>query len=49
LIQSPLTGPKGNIEFLTLLNYPAASQSNVAEWLEGLYPVGAQGEEIASI
>ncbi|MBA3075220.1 MAG: TlyA family RNA methyltransferase [Anaerolineae bacterium] len=49
LIQSPLTGPKGNIEFLTLLNYPAASQSNVAEWLEGLYPVDAQGEEIASI
>ena len=39
LIQSPLTGPKGNIEFLTLLNYPATSESNASEWIEKLYPI----------
>lgn len=49
LIQSPLTGPKGNIEFLTLLSYPAAAQSNAAEWVEKLYPADIQTEEIASI
>ncbi len=48
LIQSPLTGPKGNIEFLTLLCYPATGQSNAAEWVEKLYPIESQGEEIAS-
>lgn len=49
LIQSPLTGPKGNIEFLTLLGFPAMSQSNAAEWVEKLYPADIQTEEIASI
>ncbi|MRS02548.1 TlyA family RNA methyltransferase [bacterium] len=48
LIQSPLTGPKGNIEFLTLLSYPAKVQCNAAEWVEKLYPTESQGEEIAS-
>ncbi len=49
LIQSPLTGPKGNIEFLTLLNYPATSLSNAGEWLEKLYPAVTQDTENASI
>jgi len=49
LIQSPLTGPKGNIEFLTLLCFPSTAQSNAAEWVEKLYPADIQAEEIASI
>lgn len=49
LIQSPLTGPKGNIEFLTLLSYPVATQSCAADWVVKLYPADAQTEEIASI
>lgn len=49
LVQSPLTGPKGNIEFLTLLSYPATTQSRVVDWLAKLYPVDAQREEIVSI
>ncbi len=49
LIQSPLTGPKGNIEFLTLLSYPAASQSRASEWVEKLYPIEPHEEENASI
>lgn len=49
LIQSPLTGPKGNIEFLTLLGFPATIQSNAAEWVAKLYPTDNQTEEIASI
>jgi 23S rRNA (cytidine1920-2'-O)/16S rRNA (cytidine1409-2'-O)-methyltransferase len=48
LIQSPLTGPKGNIEFLTLLNYPAGPESNAREWIARLYPGDEQSEEIAS-
>lgn len=49
LIQSPLTGPKGNIEFLTLLDYPAMSSGTAAEWVEKLYPPEVSGVEIASI
>jgi 23S rRNA (cytidine1920-2'-O)/16S rRNA (cytidine1409-2'-O)-methyltransferase len=45
LIQSPLTGPKGNIEFLTLLSYPSTSESRVSDWLAQLYPSEKTGEE----
>lgn len=38
LIQSPLTGPKGNIEFLVYLQYPSTQTSNVQQWVETLYP-----------
>lgn len=38
LIRSPLTGPKGNIEFLVHLLYPASKKSSVDEWLDLLYP-----------
>lgn len=49
LIQSPLTGPKGNIEFLTLLTYPATVQSSSTEWVARLYPTDTQADENASI
>lgn len=49
LIQSPLTGPKGNIEFLTLLCYPTSAESNASEWVSKLYPADTQTEEIVSI
>lgn len=49
LIQSPLTGPKGNIEFLTLLGFPGSSQSSAEEWVAKLYPPDSQTEEIVSI
>lgn len=38
LIQSPLIGPKGNIEFLVHLKYPASRASNPEEWVTLLYP-----------
>jgi len=38
LVQSSLTGPKGNIEFLAHLKYPSTHSSNVQEWVEKLYP-----------
>lgn len=37
LIKSPLTGPKGNIEFLCYLKYPATTASSSQAWVEGLY------------
>lgn len=38
LIRSPLTGPKGNIEFLTLLRYPDRKPSDPADWIDLLFP-----------
>ena len=38
LIKSPLTGPKGNIEFLVQLCYPAISQCEAQIWIQKLYP-----------
>ena len=39
LIQSPLTGPKGNIEFLVYLKYPVVNPSLVDEWIDKLMPL----------
>lgn len=33
LIQSPLTGPKGNIEFLVYLKFPGQAQSEPSVWI----------------
>jgi len=38
LIQSPLTGPKGNIEFLIHLSTPASGKTDPVEWVEPLFP-----------
>ncbi|MBA4375234.1 MAG: TlyA family rRNA (cytidine-2'-O)-methyltransferase [Anaerolinea sp.] len=38
LIKSPLTGPKGNIEFLVYLKYPAIGESNLSELVNNLFP-----------
>jgi 23S rRNA (cytidine1920-2'-O)/16S rRNA (cytidine1409-2'-O)-methyltransferase len=45
LIQSPLTGPKGNIEFLGFFKYPASAVSNPQEWINKLYPKVQEDEE----
>lgn len=37
LIQSPLTGPKGNIEFLVYLKFPSSTQSEARVWIEKLH------------
>jgi 23S rRNA (cytidine1920-2'-O)/16S rRNA (cytidine1409-2'-O)-methyltransferase len=37
LIYSPLTGPKGNKEFLANLTYPAASRVDVELWIERVF------------
>jgi 23S rRNA (cytidine1920-2'-O)/16S rRNA (cytidine1409-2'-O)-methyltransferase len=49
LIQSPLTGPKGNIEFLVYLRYPAAKISNPRIWIDNLYPFGKENVEPAKL
>ena len=33
LIRSPLTGPKGNVEFLTWLEYPGEQMDSLKDWL----------------
>jgi hypothetical protein len=33
LIRSPLKGPKGNVEFLTWLGFPADDHNLLPEWL----------------
>jgi 23S rRNA (cytidine1920-2'-O)/16S rRNA (cytidine1409-2'-O)-methyltransferase len=38
LIQSPLTGPKGNIEFLAWLSSPLKSMDNIEELIQPLFP-----------
>lgn len=45
LIQSPLTGPKGNIEFLVHLMYPSTTESSALSWVEKLYPKSEDNEE----
>lgn len=45
LIRSPLTGPKGNIEFLAWLKYPGLETSEPARWVEQLYPNIAENLE----
>lgn len=37
LIQSPLIGPKGNIEFLVHLQYPSKGLSSIEEWVGPLF------------
>lgn len=45
LIRSPLTGPKGNQEFLAWLRYPRSGQANELDgYLKGLFPAEAQPE-----
>jgi len=45
LILSPLTGPKGNIEFLVYLKYPAEVKGSANSWVERMYPTTTQSEE----
>jgi 23S rRNA (cytidine1920-2'-O)/16S rRNA (cytidine1409-2'-O)-methyltransferase len=41
LIRSPITGPKGNVEFLVLLRYAAPAQSpDYAALIAGVLPAG---------
>lgn len=49
LILSPLTGPKGNIEFLTLLSYPNKILCEPAFWIEKLYPEPQSSEESTNL
>lgn len=44
LVQSPLTGPKGNIEFLVYLKTPPTKTSDVKEWVEKIYPESQETE-----
>lgn len=37
LIKSPLTGPKGNIEFLVHLIYPTEGECDITEMIDGLH------------
>jgi hypothetical protein len=38
LIRSPLLGPKGNVEFLTKLLFPAGKGQEAAQLIEALLP-----------
>lgn len=40
LLRSPLLGPKGNVEFLAWLSYPASSGSDLAELIRDVLPPG---------
>jgi hypothetical protein len=37
LIKSPLTGPKGNTEFLVHLTYPNQGQAGEKDWISPLF------------
>lgn len=41
LIRSPLTGPKGNIEFLIHLKTDSFGNQEIQQWLNNLYPEGS--------
>lgn len=41
LIRSPLTGPKGNIEFLIHLKTDSVGNQEIQHWLNNLYPEGS--------
>lgn len=41
LIRSPLTGPKGNIEFLIHLKTDSVGNQEIQQWLNNLYPEGS--------
>ena len=45
LIRSPLTGPKGNIEFLVHLLYPATKHGSTAPWIEQVVQVESSAIE----
>jgi 23S rRNA (cytidine1920-2'-O)/16S rRNA (cytidine1409-2'-O)-methyltransferase len=45
LIVSPLTGPKGNREFLALLHFPARGHARSADLIEDLFPQAVDGLE----
>lgn len=45
LIRSPLTGPKGNVEFLTWLEYPGDQVISIEELVNQLLPVAHEGSE----
>ncbi len=49
LIQSPLIGPKGNIEFLGYFKYPASGACNPQEWITKLYPEIQEDEEATKL
>lgn len=42
LIRSPLTGPKGNIEFLIHLKTNSVGNQETQQWLNKLYPEGSE-------
>jgi 23S rRNA (cytidine1920-2'-O)/16S rRNA (cytidine1409-2'-O)-methyltransferase len=45
LIKSPLTGPKGNVEFLVYLKYPSRKSGNAKEWVDAVVPECRESEE----
>lgn len=45
LIRSPLTGPKGNVEFLAHLGYPAAGKAELEEMVSAVLPEIIEEEE----
>lgn len=49
LIRSPLTGPKGNIEFLIYLKYPAEINGSLLEWAERLFPPVTESEDSTNL
>jgi hypothetical protein len=42
LIRSPLTGPKGNIEFLTWLEYPGEQAASLEAMVDSVVPVQSE-------
>lgn len=46
LIRSPLTGPKGNIEFLTYLKIPASEPGTSSSWIDKVVTLETSGSEI---
>lgn len=48
LIQSPLTGPKGNIEFLVYLDYPAKASIEIEPLLHQLFPTRSENVDLSS-
>jgi len=49
LVRSPLTGPKGNIEFLIYLQYPAATQAGAGDWLRDLFPPAEPADNLGNL
>jgi 23S rRNA (cytidine1920-2'-O)/16S rRNA (cytidine1409-2'-O)-methyltransferase len=45
LIRSPITGPKGNVEFLAWLGVgiPLADEKQVSAWIDAVAPLDEEG------